>query len=107
MKKSLLLIVLLLAVCLIFIGYTFHNEEYSKAAEVGKKNVQRFQEVQTGMDSLTVLKIMGNSSERYVSEGDIFYNYEVPPGSSFQCQIVLNKRGKVTFKSGVPNQDNN
>ena len=59
------------------------------------------------MDSTTVLEIMRNPSERYMNKENIFYNYEVPPGSSFQCQIVLNKKGKVLFKSGVPNSDNN
>ena len=70
---------------------------------MGKKNVKNFHNVQIGMDSLSVRKIMGISSERYVDRESVFYNYDVPPGSSFHCQIVLNKKGKVTFKSRVLN----
>lgn len=104
MKKSIVYIIFTLSVCILsIIGYIVYNGEYSKTAIVGKENVQNIQKVQTGMDSISVLTIMGQPSERYVYNEEIFYNYEVPPGLSFQCQIILNKRGKVTFKSGAPN----
>lgn len=103
MKKRTVYIVLALSACLILlIGYSIYDSEYSSKAVVGIENVKKIKRVQLGMDSLSVLAIMGIPRDRYVFKEETFYNYEVPPGSSFQAQIILDKRGKVSYISAVP-----
>ena len=103
MKKRIFYILLALSICLsLLIGYTIYDSKYSSTAVAGIENVKKLEDVQIGMDSLTVLEIMGRPSNRYVFKEETFYNYEVPPGSSFQAQIILDKRGNVRYKSTVP-----
>lgn len=103
MMKRIFYFLLTLSVCLtLLIGYSIYESKYSSTAVVGSENVKKLHDVQLGMDSLTVLKIMGKPSDRYVLKEEIFYNYEVPPGSSYQAQIILNKSGKVSYISAVP-----
>lgn len=103
MKKRIFYILLALSICLsLLIGYTIDDSKYSSTAVAGIENVKKLKDVQIGMDSLTVLKIMGRPSDRYVFKEETFYNYQVPPGSSYQAQIILDKRGKVSYISAVP-----
>lgn len=103
MKKRIVYTILALSACLsLLIGYSIYDSEYSNSAVVGIENVKKLKDVQIGMDSLTVLEIVGRPSDRYVFKEETFYNYEVPPGSSYQAQIILNSRGKVTYISPVP-----
>jgi hypothetical protein len=103
MKKRIVYIVLALSACLtLLIGYTIYDSEYSSKAVVGIENVKKIKDVQIGMDSLSVLAIMGRPNDKYVFKGETFYNYEVPSGSSYQAQIILDKSGKVNYISAVP-----
>lgn len=103
MKKRVVYIILVLLACLTsLIGYSIYDSKYSNSASLGIKNVMKLKDVQIGMDSLTVLEIMGMPSDRYVFKEETFYNYDVPPGSSYQAQIILNRMGKVTHISPVP-----
>ena len=103
MKRGIVYTILAISTCLtLLIGYSIYDSEYSTAAVVGKENVKKLKDVQVGMDSLNVLEIMGRPSGRYVFKEETFYNYEVPPGSSYQAQIILKSMGKVTYISHVP-----
>ena len=103
MKKRIIYIILALSGCLtVLISYSIYDSKYSNSAELGIENVKKLKDIEIGMDSLTVLEIMGRPSDRYVMKGETFYNYEVPPGSSYQAQIVLDGMGKVTYISPVP-----
>ncbi|WP_439881378.1 outer membrane protein assembly factor BamE domain-containing protein [Pontibacter sp. MBLB2868] len=102
MKKRVFYILLAFSASLILlIGYSIYDSEHSSKAVVGLENLKKLKDVQIGMDSLSVLAIMGRPSDRYFFKEETFYNYEVPPGNSYQAQIIFDKRGKVSYISAV------
>lgn len=85
------------------VGYIIYDGKFSKEAAMGEKNIDNIRRVKLGMDTATVVRIMGKPIERREFKSEIFYDYEVPPGSSFQCQIIFNSNRQVIYTSPIPN----
>lgn len=92
-------IVILALSAVVFYNYQF---ESSSEAIIANNNLQNIQEVEIGMDTSQVLAIMGHPIDMRNYKGELFYDYEMPFGVSFQCQIIFDPSGLVTFISPEP-----
>lgn len=75
------------------------NTEQKKKGEM---NLQNIKSVSIGMDTLEVVKIMGNPDSRYTFKNEIFYDYVLPPNTSGQLTISFDSLGKVIDKGNIP-----
>jgi hypothetical protein len=93
MKKfSLINLILFLSAYGTFYYYT----ACSFSARVGKANWENIKNIQLGMDSSTVIKIMGIPSYKHYSKSkNIIFLYENIPLESVSPEIVFDSTGKV------------
>ncbi len=92
MKK--IIIILISGLFLIF-AYLIYFWNYSEETIRGKKNLENYSKIKMGMDTNAVLKIMGPPYLKDTDNGEAYYNYEAPSGSSIHMQITFDKKGKV------------
>ncbi len=93
----------LIAILVIF-GMTLFESTKNQQAIVNDNNLKNIREVEIGMDTSQVLTIMGSPLYKRTFQGELFYDYEMPSGVSFQCQIIFDSSGSVTFISPDPNR---
>ena len=101
MKKLIILLVIIVGIGSL-VGYVIYDGKFSKEAAIGEKNIDNVVRLKLGMDTTTVIRIMGKPIERREFKSEIFYDYEVQPGSSFQCQLIFNSSGQVIYISPIP-----
>lgn len=99
MKK--IFFVVLILILIILFSFLYHTH-FSKQALIGKANLEKIKEVEIGMDTLSVLKIMGEPIEKRKFKNEIYYDYELPSGSSGQLTISFDTLGIVIDKGNIP-----
>jgi outer membrane protein assembly factor BamE (lipoprotein component of BamABCDE complex) len=99
MKKIFFVILTLILVIIILFIYHTH---LSKQAVIGKANLVQIKEIEIGMDTLEVLEIMGEPIKKRNFKNEIFYDYELPTGSSGQLTISFDTLGIVIDKGNIP-----
>ena len=97
MRKLLIIVPLILF--LFFLTYLFYYSHFSENDKIGEQNFENFKSVKIGMDSVSVIKILGRPMDRHISIKQIYFDYEIPYGSYLQLQIIFDSTGKVIFKS--------
>ena len=97
MRKLLIIVPLILF--LFFLIYLFYYSHFSENDKIGEQNFENFKFVKIGMDSVSVIKLLGRPMDRHISINQIYFDYEVPYGSSLQLQIIFDPTGNVIFTS--------
>jgi outer membrane protein assembly factor BamE (lipoprotein component of BamABCDE complex) len=99
MKKIFFVVLTLIMIGLLFLLYHTH---FSKQALIGKSNLEKIKEVEIGMDTLSVLELMGKPLEKRKFKNEIYYDYEIPSGNSGQLTISFDSLGIVIDKGNIP-----
>ncbi|ALD21640.1 hypothetical protein AM218_10990 [Hymenobacter sp. DG25A] len=93
--KTLLVFLSPVFALILYINYDAH---WSPEAAIGQENLRNIRKVEIGMDSSTVLAIMGNPESRVYFlpvPQTTTYTYRTPPGSSMSCYVVFDNEMKV------------
>lgn len=97
---KLLKIVFIIIISFILFIYLFfmYEEHLNEDNKIGKMNLKNVKNVHLGMDTTSVLQIMGEPKSKSSFEGEIFYNYNTPNFYSESCQIKFDSKGRVIYK---------
>ena len=74
----------------------------SDEKKIGEQNLKKIEQVEIGMDTVEVLKIMGEPIERRKYKCDLFYDYDLPSNVSGQITIIFDSTHKVIDKGNIP-----
>lgn len=68
----------------------------------GKDNLKNIKAVEIGMDTTMVIVIMGEPVQKRPFKENLFFDYDLPDGSSGQLTITFDTLGYVIDKGNIP-----
>jgi hypothetical protein len=94
--KSLLSIPILIILCGNFISCI------NGPSNPGNENLKNIKLVEIGMDTSQVITIMGEPIQKRLFKENLFFDYDLPKGSSGQLTITFDTIGQVIDKGNIP-----